>query len=241
MTNPQISDPSPFRRPTPAGQRFVDVRANLLPPEVLNARRTDVVRRRVLTALVAVAVLIGLGFGAAWYQTHSARSDLAGLNGAIASRETEQNSFAKLAQAQNAVQSTRTQLSQLMVGDLSWKSLIGKLQSAAPSGTTISNVTGSVTATSAGQQSTTTATGANPLNTSGKAIVGTLTLNGTARDSKSVAAYADTVSKIKGLTSVMVTSVNAGTSNVTFAMTVSLTSDALGGRFTPTSTSQGGN
>ncbi|MBN9620713.1 MAG: hypothetical protein J0H43_13445, partial [Actinobacteria bacterium] len=83
------------------------------------------------------------------------------------------------------------------------------------------------------------------LNQTGQATVGSLLVAGSAPDKGTVAAYADQLATVTGLTAPLVTSVNAAGRSVSFTLDVVITAQALGGRYKPagsTSTSPtGGN
>ena len=122
-----------------------------------------------------------------------------------------------------------------MTGDLSWRRMMTTLRAKAPAGTVLTQVTGAVNAD--GTTSETPTTGGYSLDDNGLAQVGTLTLTGTARDKTMVAAYADRLGTVPGLTAPTPTSVTSGSgtsgggSGVTFTMDVTINSKALGGRY----------
>ena len=217
---------------TTDGLRFLAIRANLVPGEVLAARAADVTRKRVLIALGALLAVLAIAFGASWWQTHAANNDLSAEQRRASTLQAQTHSFAPLVAAQGATTSVRAQLQRLMTGDVSWQQMLTSLQSQAPTGVTLTQVSGTITA-AAGAPGTTTGT-TNTLPSTGAASVGSLTLTGTARDKVSVANYTDALAATKGLSAPFVNSVTAGDHDVTFNLTVPITSAALGGRWTPT-------
>lgn len=243
---PPVPTPSP--RPTPgAGPvRFVAVRANLLPDEIVGARQTVRVRRRVLIGLgLVVALLIGL-FGLSRWETSKADSDLSQAEHDQQALQLQEGHFAKLLSSQQQVQAIQTELQRLMQGDLSWQQMLTTLRTKAPAGVQVTSVAGTITAgggsaTSSGGS----ASSAVSLNQTGQATVGSLLVAGSAPDKGTVAAYADQLATVTGLTAPLVTSVNAAGRSVSFTLDVVITAQALGGRYKPagsTSTSPtGGN
>jgi Tfp pilus assembly protein PilN len=215
--------------------RFVAIRANLMPDEIISARQADVVRRRVLIGLVALVAVLIAGYAFSMLQTTSARSDLSDLQHRATALQNQQHEFGPLVTAQTQAQTIDTQLKRLMVGDLSWKGMLTTLRATAPAGITLSEVTGTVTAGAAAgvpAAAAPPATGGYPaLNRTGREQVGTLTISGTSQDKGSVADYTDRLAKVKGLTAPFITSVTALGSKVTFSVNVLITSDALGGRY----------
>lgn len=221
--------PSPSPSPAPArpsGEvRFVAVRADLMPGEVLSARQAIVVRKQVLLGLVVVLVLLIGWFGLSWWQTRSANSSLADLQRQGIALQSQQGQFTPLVQAQQQISNTRTQLEQLMVGDLSWNALLTTLRDKAPAGVSLDSISGGV---SDGSSSTGSA---GVLNDSGSTSVGQLTITGSAPDKRTVAAYADALSRVKGIAAPLISSVEASSVPVTFTITADITSDALGGKY----------
>lgn len=226
-------------RPSPSLNspvRFASVRANLMPDDIINSRRADALRQRVLLGLVVVVLLLVSAYGASWWQTRSANNDLRAARQTGASLQLEAQQYAPLTSAQASTTAIKGQLQKLMADDLSWKSVLTTLRAKAPYGVTLTQIGGNVTAASpaggagAGAGA---ADGYQALDTSNVRVVGTLTLTGTAPDQRSVANYSDALSATRGLTAAFVTSVTSSTSTATFNITVSITADALGGRFAP--------
>ncbi|HKC29244.1 MAG TPA: hypothetical protein VKB75_14620, partial [Jatrophihabitans sp.] len=123
------------------------------------------------------------------------------------------------------ITSVQTQLHTMMSRDLQWKTMLVALRATEPAGVTLTAVTGTVT-----PGGTTASVAGLPLG------VGTITLTGNAPDKRTVAAYADRLAGVKGLSSPLISSVQASTHPVTFIISAVLTSDAFGGRYSPAST-----
>ncbi|MDT4918686.1 MAG: hypothetical protein QOI15_3121 [Pseudonocardiales bacterium] len=228
--------------PAPARQvsgevRFVPIRANLMPDEVLSARQVVVVRKQVLLGLVVVLVALIGWYGLSWWHTRTANSDLADLQRQGLALQSQQAQFTPLVQAQTQIADTRSQLELLMVGDLSWKTMLTTLRDKAPAGVAVESITGTVTPGSVG-----TVSESDVLNQTGSASIGQLSITGNAPDKRTVAAYADALSRIKGVTAPLISAVQASSRPVTFTITAVITTDALGGRYaTDASVATGGN
>jgi hypothetical protein len=122
--------------------------------------------------------------------------------------------------------------------------MLSTLRSKAPSGVALTSITATVTVPSAAIGAGGAGGAVAPtLTQGGKATVGQVTLSGTAPDKRSVAAYADRLASAKGLAAPLVSSIGAGSGDVTWSMTVAITSDAMGGRYSaPSATNAtGGN
>jgi Tfp pilus assembly protein PilN len=236
---PPTAAPTP--RPTSSAVRFVAVRANLLPDEVLSSRQTVAVRKQVMLGLVIIVVLLIGWFGLSWFQTSSARASLHDARGQGVALQKQQAQFAPLVSAQQQIGTIQSQLRKLMAGDLSWKTMVTTLRTVAPDGITLTNVTGFVSAGAAGSTSRSGSTQPNSgvLNQTGKLQIGQLTVTGTAPTKTAVAGYADRMATVNGLTAPLITNVTAtqGTHAVTFTVSLVITSDALGGRYAVPATS----
>ena len=219
--------PSPKPTPTSAESRYVAVRARLLPDEIVSARQTEVVRKQVLFALVAVVVLLVGWFGLSWWQTHSANSDLSSAQSQSTRLQQQQKQFTPLVQAITDTANINGQLDKLMIGDLSWNQMLTTIRAKAPNGVAIVNIGGVVTGGAASAGTTTPDPGSSVLNSTGKASVGQVTITGTAPDKRSIAAYADALARVQGLTAPLISSVQGTAHALAFTVTVVITADAL--------------
>jgi Tfp pilus assembly protein PilN len=246
MATTLVTDPRrPSPRPNLGGElRFVSIHANLLPDEVVASRHADATRRRVLVGIAAVVAMLVAGYGYSWLQTKSANSTLSTLKRQQSALMNQQQQFGPLVAAQAQVQAIDGKLQTLMIGDLSWTQLLERVRAVAPSGVTLTQVNGSITVGTApnGTAADTQTVGSQPLNESGQAQVGSLTIAGVAPSKQDVAAYSDALARVHGLASPYITSVTAATAgnSPTFSLTVLLTEPVLGGRFAnPTSPTSG--
>lgn len=233
MATTLVHEPPPAKLPTSDSVRFVAVRANLLPDEIVSARQSDVVRKQVLFGLlVVVALLIGW-FGLSWWQTAVANSDLDDAQHQATALQNQQSEFGPLVSTQGRADLIRRQLHNLMAADLSWPKMMSTLRAQAPAGVRVTGVTGSVTV---GVPATSAGNGINPLNgnvlnASGRLAVGQLTINGTSGTKSGVAAYVDKLATVPGLAAPLITSVTTSGTVATFTVNVLITTDALGGRY----------
>jgi Tfp pilus assembly protein PilN len=238
--------PSPGNSYTPAAPaRYLDIRADLLPHELVLDRRVARVKRRAVIALVLVVLLLGAWYALARWSTAGDRDDLRSAQQLNAQLLAEQQKYQPLVDAQNQTTAINNALKQLMVGDLSWTDMLITLRAKAPNGVQIGSVTGTITSGAATANNSSTNGGLSILNESGKPEVGTLTINGSAADKNQVAAYVDSLGKVSGLASPFPASVTSTGNRVSFSVQVIITSDALGGRYADTPTgspsSSGGN
>lgn len=230
--------PAPGSASPAQTNRFVSIRANLLPTEVADKRRLRQLKRRSGLALVALIVLLAGWYVMAVLQTTSARSDLTSAQHRNRSLLAQEQQYGPVVTAQAASAAIRAQLSQLMVGDVNWKTMLAALRQTAGAGVQLTGVTASIqpTTTAAG----TSGGGLGVFNQTGKQAVGTLTLSGSAQDKNTVAAFVDRLTKVRGLAAAFPASVSGDKGTATFTVDVIITSDAFGGRYSANSTSTGG-
>jgi Tfp pilus assembly protein PilN len=234
--------PTPDARVAPASEqrprtgeqtRFVAVRARLLPAEVIAARRAHERRRWVFVGLAGLVCLLVAWYGLALFQTSAAKHSLARAQRQTAQLNSQQRQFQPLLTAQQQSATITDDLTRLMAGDLQWKDLLATLRRSAGGGVSISGVNGLINVGAANALQTGTSGGLGVLNQTGKQQVGTLTITGTAADKNSVAAYVDTLAKVRGLTAPLPASLTGSNGKLSFAVNVVITSDALGGRYAP--------
>jgi Tfp pilus assembly protein PilN len=238
-----LATPPPAQAAAPPGGTpgFVSVFADLMPEEVVASRHARVVKRYVLVGLAAVLFLLAAGYGATWFQTRSAEDDLTSTQQLATALQLKQQEFQPLVIAQRQSSQIQQTIGKLMAGDLQWTHLLDDLRASARQDISFTGLTGTVAAGGAtGAGAVGAAGGLGVLNQSGQLQVGTLTITGTAPDKNSVAAFVDRLGKIPGLAAAFPASVTSTDGKASFSVSVIITSEALGGRFTPTSGATGG-
>jgi Tfp pilus assembly protein PilN len=208
--------------------RIPNISADLLPVEITAARRTRKVRRTVIASLTAFAVALAAWYGMAFQETRTASTDLDRAQDRVRVLNSKQHGFTELVQVQKDAKTINDQLSSLMAKDLQWSRLLQSLQSAAPTGITITGVTAALT---------TDQTAGGPNAKSGidsTDAIGTLTLGGVGTSKNVIAAYVDALAKVKGVANALPGDVTQQSSGLQFSVHMDITKAALGGRFTKT-------
>lgn len=216
--------------------RLLSIAANLLPPEVIQGRHSRKVRRRVLSCLAVVVVLLGGWYAVAVYQAEAARASLANAQDEVTALRRQQNQFGDLVRAQTQSKAINDELAQLLANDLQWSKLISSLQQAAPSQVKVTGVTGMLA---------TTPNNANPAlpqlpGTGGAKVIGTVSLMGNAPSKTTIAAYLDALGEVDGVANPLLNDVNTAEGTVEFTVRLDITAKALGGRHTATTKQSGG-
>lgn len=233
---------APRPSPTPGGAAFdptpnsrvVAIRANLMPDEVLVARRTEKLRRHVVVGLAATLGLLLALYALSWWQTSAAEDDREAAQAQSVALKDQQRTYKPLVDAQNTVSTVEAQLRRLMVGDLQWTDMLTTLRKQAGSDVEVTNVVGTISSGAAGAAGSNgnNGGGIGVLNNSGKPQTGTLTISGSAKDKRAVAAYVDRLEKVKGLATPYISNVtNDQTGDLLYTISVVVTTDALGGRY----------
>lgn len=242
LVMPHGPTPSPEPVHTASGPiRYVAVRANLLPDELVTSRRSGALKHRIAAGLGAVLAVMIAWYGITLWGTSSARHDLSKAKQQYTIMQAQQGKYQELVHAQQQSTAIKGALAKIMSGDLQWKDMLASLRGAAPHGVKIDSISGTTGSAAAGSNAGTNGAGLGVLNTTGKAQVGTLTITGTAPNKDQVAAFVDSLSAVTGITAVYPTSATTAGSGVSFAISALITSDALGGRFSSQSASSGGN
>jgi hypothetical protein len=214
--------------------RLLSIAANLLPPEIVDTRRTRRVKRAVLVALCTCTVLLAGWYGAATLQTVTARAEVRSVDQEIEQLTRHQKAYADVIRVQADSQAIHAQLIAVLGGDLRWSTLISAVQSAAPVGLNLTGVTGLVTPTVAVR-------GAAPAGVPvGVAPIGSLIINGSGRTKGMVAGYVDALGTIPGLANPFLTNANEDDGVTLFTVRVDVTSAALGGRYSTKATEKAG-
>jgi hypothetical protein len=198
--------------------------ANLIPPELILARRVRVVRRALGLLLVLVLVLIMLGFSYAWLQKQSAATDLQTAQARTAQLQAEQDKYQGAVQVQQSITGIDTKLSTLMADDVDFAGLIANLRAELPPTMTIGQLSVSLNQSVAGASA---ALGASALDATGQTHIGTITVSGKARSLQDLSAYVDRLQTIKGIVEPYPNSNSASATGVSWSVQITLTSALL--------------
>jgi hypothetical protein len=207
------------------------IAANLIPPELIAARRLRSLRK-LLTAGIAVLLLIGgFGYYLAATESSTAAADLTSAQGRTTQLLDQSRGYADVIAIQGTISDVHSQLAQVMSADVDMAALMGELSSALPETMKINQESITISpAGAAGEESGTGAAGG--LDTSGLPRIGTITIVGTGQTLDDLSDYLDRLRAIEGLVDVLpVSNSLSGTSGTEFNVTAGLTDAALSHRF----------
>lgn len=235
--------------------RIPPVVANLLPAEIVEARRYTRSRRTTIVLVIVVALGLAGWFGQATYATAEAQDRLNRAQDTVTALSGQQRTFSDLIDAQTQAALIDRQLADLMAEDLPWSAFLGALQEVAPNGIAVTAVFGTLLSSadvevgSAGEAAATETTdttetaGGEVVEEPGAATpaeettVGTLTITAIGTDEMTCAAYIDALEGVPGLTNAALSDATHQDGLVHFTVKLDLTGAALGGRYTTSSAS----
>ena len=179
-----------------------------------------------------MVALLGGWYFYAHSQVGSAQSTLNATQDRTNALQSQQRAFSSLVTTQARSARLETELAALTKGDLSWTAMLAAVQKAAPAGIVFSGLNGTVAQTT-GTASSTAAVSNGGLPVTGTQV-GTLVVTGNAADQRTLAAFVDALTKVRGLSTPIPTSAATVTGKLGFTVDASITDVALGSRFSPT-------
>jgi hypothetical protein len=172
--------------------------ANLIPPEVLQARRVRAVRKLVAYLLCVLVLLAGLGYGFAFFRSQQAAEALAAEQSRTAQLLVQQKRYADVTLLQSSVAGVRTELSQLLKSDVDMSALVTSVLRQLPPGASVSQLAVTMTPPEGQQPTVNPASGTGALDTSGRAHIGLITITGQAPRVSDVSTLVDRLGAMRG-------------------------------------------
>lgn len=211
---------------TAHAMRVLPIITNLLPPEIVDARRARRAQRTVLTALVVFAVLLCGWYGVAAYQTSIMDTELDRATAEIQQVRVQQQQYGEVTRVQGESRAITDALSAVIAEDLQWSELFPALRAPADrAGIQISKIAGELAPVGG-------APGAVPSAVSDR-TVGTVTITGSGTSKTQVADYVRTLATVPNVANPLLGSVIATSEAVNFTVTIDVTAGALSGRYLP--------
>lgn len=172
--------------------------ANLIPPEVLQARRVKAVRKLVAYLLCVLVLIAALGYGYAYYRSQQAAETLAAEQSRTSQLLVQQKRYADVTLLQTSVAGVRTELSELLASDVDVSALITSVLRQLPSGATVSQLAVTMQPPEGQQAKVNPASGTGSLDTSGRAHIGLMTVTGQALRVPDVSTLVDRLRVLPG-------------------------------------------
>jgi hypothetical protein len=198
-------------------------RVNLLPIEIVEARRFRRVQLVLGVTVVSTLLIAGGGTYLAQRATNKAHDRLHASQTQVTRLQSEENRYAAVPLVIAEVDAANTARTLALGSDVLWYRYLNDVDDARPANVELSAL--SVTMNNAAAVA---APSSNPLSNVG---IGTITATGTAQKYKDVANWLDAVEKITGLSSSALSSAAEADGKLTFSSGAIVDSDALSGRY----------
>lgn len=216
--------------------RIPSISANLLPDEVVAARRARNARLGVLAGLILVVLLLATWYVYALNQVRVATNDLNAVTTQAADLERSQTRYAGVVNIENQTQTISKQLGTLLANDMSWSALLTTLRTTGTAASvTVTGVNGNLNKPTGGTPDLGTLPTAK-----GVTVIGTLIVTGSAPDKPSIAKYVDALGKIDTIANPYLTNAAVNNGALSFSITIDVTAQARCGRFTRACANPGG-
>ena len=217
--------------------RILPISANLLPAEVVAARRARRARRILLVALILAAALLVSWYAYASHRVQVATDDLHTVAGQATELQRSQNRYAEVVGIENQTDTIARQLNTLLADDLPWAGLLSTLRdTGGAAGVSVEGVNGSLTKTIG-----TSATSGTLPTAKGVTTIGTLIVTGSAPDKPSIAKYVEALGKLDTVANPYLTNASDDSGSISFSINLDITARARCGRFTTACANSGGN
>jgi hypothetical protein len=213
--------------------------ANLIPPEVLQARRVRAVRKLVAYALCVLVLIVAAGYSFAWYRSHEAADTLAAEQSRTSQLLAQQKRYADVTVLQGSVASVRTELSQLLASDVDVSNLMASILLQLPPGATVSQLAVTMSAPVGKQATVNPASGSAALDTSGRPHIGVISITGQALRVSDVSTLVERLSALRGFIDPYPTSNQTNDKGTLFTIQFSINDSLLSHRYDVTSKTGG--
>jgi len=211
--------------------------ANLIPPELLQARRARALRKLATAVLALLLVLAGAGFGYAVLRSHEAAQSLSAEQSRTSQLVVEQNRYSTVTRIQGDVAQVRVQLAVLMGMDVDATELVEAVLLQLPTGATVNQLSVTIAAPTL---TSTNNTGASALDTSTQPHIGTIAMSGQARSVADVAQLVSKLGALKGVVDPYPTTNTVNDTGTQFTIQMAVNNSLLSHRF-DASSAAGGN
>jgi hypothetical protein len=213
--------------------------ANLIPPEVLQARRVRAVRKVMAYALCVLILLAGAGYSFAWYRSQQAADALSAEQSRTSQLLVQQKRYADVTLLQGSVAGVRTELSHLLAGDVDMSVLVASILTQLPAGATVSQLAVTMSAPGGKQATANLASGTGSLDTSGHPHIGLISITGQAARVSDVSTLVDRLSVLPGFIDPYPTSNTMNDKGTLYTVQFSVNDKLLSHRYDVTSKTGG--
>ncbi len=202
------------------------IAADLIPPELINSRKLKSLRKLMAAGVVFLVVVGAGGYYLAVKEKDGAAADLTSVQDQTTQLQREGAGYSGVIAIQGSVSKVRTQIAQVMTGDVDLVALVGQLTGALPATMTIGQV-----AITISPAAIAVAAPGGGLDMSGLPRIGTITMSGTGQSLSDLSDYIDALKVIPGLVDVLPVSNTVSETVTQYNITIGLTNVLLSHRF----------
>lgn len=213
--------------------------ANLIPPEVLQARRVRAIRKMMAYLLCVLVLIAGIGYGYAFYRSQQAAETLAAEQSRTSQLLAQQKRYADVTLLQGTVAGVRTELSQLLESDVDMSALVNSVLKQLPAGATVSQLAVTMSAPAGQQAKANPASGTASLDTAGRPHIGLITVTGQALRVPDVSTLVDRLGILPGFLDPYPTSNTTNDKGTLFTIQFTINDSLLSHRYDLTSKTGG--
>lgn len=202
---------------------------NLLPPEVLAARRVRVIRKLILSGVGVIVLIAALAYGYAYWQVHTASNQLAAAEAQTAQLQHSQLKYSPVLALQAETSHIKDELAGVTSANVDLPILVAKVIALSPNPSQLTKVDVEVTAAAPATSAVSSASGSGSLDTSGRTHIGTVTITGTSRSMVQVSRYVHRLDLVPGVVEVFPTSAQANGPQLEYTIEMTMTDQLLSG------------
>lgn len=196
------------------------IHVDLTPPELLNSRQITLVRKIIVSALIAVVVLCAGGYLLAVRQRSAAEDSLASAQDQTTALQHRAAKYAGVTEVEAMTKGINVQIGTLMKADVNLDALVRRIAAAEPDRLSVDQLT--ITISQAGVAGGAAQQPAGAIDNTGHPRIGTVSLTGRTTDLTVVSAFVDRLQRVPGLLDVVPvsndTSGRTGQFNITFGL-----------------------
>lgn len=193
------------------------IAADLTPPELVDARRMKRLRQVIVLCLLAVVLVCIAGYAYAYVKHSAAKRDLDQATSQTGALRAQEDRYAGVTQIKATTADFRAKVAALSAKDVDLAALVSKVRKVLPNSMAMSQI--SITMNTAGSAGGASAS----LDTSGRLVIGTVTVSGYARSLNDLPGYVDRLETITGVTDVLPASNQRSETSATYSVSLNVT------------------
>jgi Tfp pilus assembly protein PilN len=172
-------------------------RVNLLPPEIAAAAKLKRLKALLVMVVLAVMVVLGLGYLVVSSQVGSAEEELANAQAEGATLQAEKATYAEVPQVYAAVNTAQQNLATAMAPEIRWSFFLNDLSLTIPRSTRLTSIT-AVNDAAAAQLTGDVTTAEGAITSLGNPTMGSIAFAGKSEDFDAVAAWLQSLARQNG-------------------------------------------